>query len=118
MRIDEGCLYATRINVGAVSGRALEMSDIDRILRRLGSAEPDRRVMDLDGAVMSRISLLSPVQQSGGILRWGSVTAVAALVVGAMMGNGLAVAAPPPRPSSPLYVGIALAPSTLLASAP
>jgi hypothetical protein len=94
------------------------MSDIYRILQRLGSAELDPRAMDLDAAVMSRIALLPSVEQSGGILRWGSVTAVAALVVGAMMGSGLAVAAPPPRPSSPLYVGIALAPSTLLASAP
>jgi hypothetical protein len=94
------------------------MSDIDRFLQRLSSAELDPRVMDIDGTVMSRIALLPLAKPSGGILRWGGVTAVAALVVGAMTGSGLAAAKPPLRPSSPFYVGVALAPSTLLASAP
>lgn len=94
------------------------MSDIDQMLQRLGSAEPDLRVMNLDGTVMSRIALLPPAEQSGGILRWGSMTAVVALIVGTMTGSILTVPASPARPSSPFFVGVALAPSTLLASAP
>ncbi len=94
------------------------MSDIDRFLQRLSSAELDPRVMDVDGTVMRRIALLPPAEPSGGILRWGSVTAVAALVAGTMTGSGLAVAKPPSRSSSPFYVGVALAPSTLLVSTP
>jgi hypothetical protein len=93
------------------------MSDIDEVLRRLGAAEPDKVDARIDADVMSRIALLSPARRNDGLLQWGGVTAMSALAVGALSGSVLAAPSGLSSTSAPFSAGLALAPSTLLASA-
>jgi len=94
------------------------MNDIERLLQRLSDAEPDPRLMQFEDAVMGRIALLPDRESGGGTLRWGAVTAVVALFVGTATGS-LYGTDPSSAQTLPLVsTGLALAPSTLLASAP
>lgn len=93
------------------------MDDIDRRLRQLREAEPDPRLASLGDAVMGRVALLPGSERDGDILRWGGLTAVAALVVGTTIG-GLSDTGPSSAGTVMLVsAGLELAPSTLLASA-
>ena len=94
------------------------MRDIDILLRRLGNTEPGANGVQVDAEVMSRIALLSPANRSDGLLRWGGMTAMAGLVVGTMSGSVFAAPRVVSSTAAPFSVGVALAPSTLLASAP
>ncbi len=92
------------------------MKDVERLLQRLGDAEPDPRLTQLGTVVMVRIALLPIGADDGGILRWSSFTAVAALIVGTAIGSLSNVGVSSARTVPVVSAGLALAPSTLLAS--
>lgn len=93
------------------------MRDIDTLLRLLAGTEPGPHGARIDDSVMSRIALLPPAGRNDGVLRWGGVTAMTALAVGTISGSVLAAPRVVSSTPSPFSVGMAFAPSTLLASA-
>lgn len=93
------------------------MRDIDELLQRLGGGEFGTGGTRIDAEVMSRIALLSPARRDDGLWQWVGVTAMSALAVGTLSGSVLASPRVSPPTAAPFSVGLALAPSTLLASA-
>lgn len=94
------------------------MPSLDDLMRRLGDAELDPRLAQAEAAVMHRIATASPEAfGDASNLRWGTVTAVAALLVGAAGSNLGTVPIHATHTAPTLTAGLALAPSTLLMSA-
>ncbi len=87
--------------------------NLDFALQRLATIAADPRLAQTEAAVMARISTPADGSDAGFGMRWGMTTAVAALVLG-IASAGLVSS--PTQAQLPLVPGMALAPSTLLAS--